>query len=148
MKTDKRNILLISAHRPPNTNAKTFLSEYKKLLDRLKKQKDHEIVIGLDHNLDLLKSHLNQPTNDFIELNLDRELIPCITYPTRITHKSATLINNILISRLLQRNFTSFVVIEDISDHFACLVVLKDQNKKYQGSQIHKNKKSRRTEDC
>ena len=133
LKTDKRNILLVSAYRPPNTNARTFLSEYKKLLDRLKKQKDHEIVIGLDHNLDLLKSHLNQPTNDFIELNLDRELIPCITKPTRITNKSATLIDNILIGRLLQRNYTSFVVIEDISDHFACLVVLKDQNKSIKG---------------
>ena len=61
-----------------------------------KKQKDHEVVIGLDHNLDLLKSHLNHPTNDFIELNLDRDLIPCITKLTRITNKSATLIDNIL----------------------------------------------------
>ena len=116
------------------------MSEYKKLLDRLKKQKDHEIVIGLDHNLDLLKSHLNQPTNDFIELNLDRELIPCITKPTRITSKSATLIDNILISRSLQRNFTSFVVIEDISDHFACLVVLKDQNKSIKGPKYIKTR--------
>ena len=105
LKTDKRNILMVSAYRPPNTNAKTFLSEYRKLLDRLKKQKDHEVVIGLDHNLDLLKSHLNHPTNDFIELNLDRELIPCITKLTRITNKSATLIDNILISRSLQRNY-------------------------------------------
>ena len=133
LKTDKRNILLVSAYRPPNTNARTFLTEYKKLLDNLKKQKDHEIVIGLDHNLDLLKSHLNQPTNDFLELNLDRELIPCISKPTRITNKSATLIDNIMISRSLQGNYASFVVIEDISDHFVCLVVLKDQNKSIKG---------------
>ena len=140
LKTDKRNILLVSAYRPPNTNVKTFLIEYKKLSDRLKKQKNHEIIIGLDHNLDLLKSHLNQPTNKFIELNLDRELIPCITKPTRITSKSATLIDNILISRSLQRNFTSSVVIEDISDHFACLVVLKDQNKSIKGPKYMKTR--------
>ena len=97
-------------------------------------------MIGLDHNLDLLKSHLNQPTNDFIELNLDRELIPCITKPIRITNKSATLIDNILISRSLQRNYTSFVVIEDISDHFACLVVLKDQNKSIKGPKYIKTR--------
>ena len=140
LKTDKRNILLVSAYRPPNTNARTFLSEYKKLLDRLKKQKDHEVVIGLDHNLDLLKSHLNQPTNNFIELKLDRELIPCITKPTRITNKSATLIDNILISRSLQRNYASFIVVEDISDHFACLVVLKDQNKSIKGPKYIKTR--------
>ena len=85
----------------------------------------------MDHNLDLLKSYLNQPTNDFMDLNLDKELIPCITKPTRITNNSATLIDNILISRSLQQNYNSFVVIEDISDHFACLVVLKIR-KKYQ----------------
>ena len=133
LKTDNRNILMVSAYRPPNTNAKTFLSEYRKLLDILKKQKDHEVVIGLDHNLDLLKSHLNHTTNDLIELNLDRELIPCITKLTRITNKSATLIDNILISRLLQRNYASFAVIEDITDHFACLVILKGQNKSIKG---------------
>ena len=120
LKTDKRNILLVSAYRPPNTKARTFLTEYKRLLNSLKKNKGHEIIIGLDHNLDLLKSHLNQPTNDFMELSLDRELIPCITKPTRITNSSASLIDNILISRSLQRSYDSFVLLEDISDHFAC----------------------------
>ena len=140
LKTDKRNILMVSAYRPPNTNAKTFLSEYRKLLDKLKKQKDHEVVIGLDHNLDLLKSHLSHPTNDFIELNLDREMIPCITKPTRITNKSATLIDNIMISRSLQRNYASLVVTDDISDHFACLVILKDQNKSTKGPKYMKTR--------
>ena len=78
------------------------MTEYRRLLNSLKKHKSHEIIIGLDHNLDLLKSHLSQPTNEFMELNLDRELIPCITKPTRITNNSATLIDNILISRSLQ----------------------------------------------
>ena len=133
VKTDKRNILLVSAYRPPNTNPKAFLTDYKKLIDKLKKQKSHEIVVGLGHNLDLMKSHLNQPTNDFIELNLDREMIPCITKPTRVTNRSATLIDNILVSRSLQRDYTSFVVIEDISDHFACLVIMRDQNKSIKG---------------
>ena len=138
LQTDKRNILLVSAYRPPNTKARTFLTEYKRLLNSLKKNKGHEIIIGLDHNLDLLKSHLNQPTNDFMELNLDRELIPCITKPARITTSSASLIDNILISRSLQRSYDSFVLIEDISDHFACLVVLKNQNKSTKGPRYMK----------
>ena len=127
LKTDNKNILLVLAYRPPNTNAKVFLTEYKKLLTNLKRRKDYEIIIGLDHNLDLLKSHLNQATNDFIDLNLNSEMIPCITKPTRITKTSATLIDNVMISRVLQRSYDSFVILEDISDHLACLVVLKDQ---------------------
>ena len=141
LKTDKKNILLISAYRPPNTNGKVFLGEYKRLLESLKKQKNHEIIIGLDHNLDLLKSHLNTTTNDFLEINLDRELLPCISKPTRITNKSASLIDNILISRGLQRDFDSFIITEDISDHFACLSVIKDQNKSIKGPRFIKTRK-------
>ena len=133
LKTDNKNILLVSAYRSPNTNAKVFLSEYKRLLSNLKKMKHHEVIIGLDHNLDLLKSHLNQATNDFMDMNLDGEMIPCITKPTRITKTSATLIDNIMISRALQRSYDSFVILEDISDHFACLVVLKDIKKSIKG---------------
>ena len=95
----------------------------------------------MDHNLDLLKSHLNSTTNDFLEINLDRELLPCISKPTRITNKSASLIDNILISRGLQRNFDSFIITEDISDHFACLSVIKDQNKSIKGPRFIKTRK-------
>ena len=59
LKTDKRNILLVSAYRPPNTKARTFVTEYKRLVEKLKKQKHHEVIIALDHNLGLLKSHQN-----------------------------------------------------------------------------------------
>ena len=141
LKTDRKNILLISAYRPPNTNGKIFLGEYKRLFDSLKKQKNHKIIIGLDHNLDLLKSHLNSTTNDFLEINLDRELLPCISKPTRITNKSASLIDNTLISRGLQRDFDSFIITEDLSDHFACLSVIKDQNKSIKGPKFIKTRK-------
>ena len=43
------------------------------LVRKLQKQKTHEVIIGMDHNLDLLKSHENEPTSDFIEMNLDKE---------------------------------------------------------------------------
>ena len=45
-----------------------------------------------------------------------------------------------MISRSLQRNYDSFVVIEDISDHFACLVVLKDQKKSTKGPRFIKTR--------
>ena len=71
LKTNNRNILLVSAYRPPNTRARIFLAEYRKLLQKLKQLKGYEIVIGLDHNLDILKSHQNQVTNDFLDLNIE-----------------------------------------------------------------------------
>ena len=73
LKTDKRNILLVSGYRPPNTNIKKFLVEYKNLIKHLNKEKNHEIVIGIDHNMDLLKTHLHPQTNEFLEINLKKK---------------------------------------------------------------------------
>ena len=75
----------------------------------------------MDHNLDFLKHHIHGCTNDFLQLNLDNELIPCINIPTRITKSSATLIDNIMISMHLHDKSDFDVVISDISDHLPSL---------------------------
>ena len=129
LKTDKRNILLVSGYRPPNTNVKKFLTEYKNLIKQLNKEKDHEVVIGIDHNLDLLKTHQHFQTNEFLEVNLKRNLLPTISKPTRITTKSATLIDNIFLSTRLQNTMESTFIINDMSDHLPCLVIIKNQRK-------------------
>ena len=129
LKTDKRNILLVSGYRPPNTNVRKFLVEYKNMVKHLNKEKNHEIVIGIDHNMDLLKSHLHPQTNEFLELNLKRNLLPTISKPTRITTKSTTLIDNIFLSTRLQNNMEPNIIINDMSDHLPCLVVIKNQRK-------------------
>ena len=56
------------------------------------------IIIGTDHNLDFIKNNVHQVTQDFIAYNLEANLIPVITHPTRIMKSSATLIDNIFIS--------------------------------------------------
>ena len=102
LKTDKRNILLVSGYTPPNTNVRMFLKEYKNLIQNLTKEKSHELIIGIDHNLDLLKSHQHVQTNDFLEINLKKNLLPTISKPTRITTKSATQLDNVFLSTRLQ----------------------------------------------
>ena len=74
MKTDTHNILLVSGYRPPNTKEKLFLQEYNKLTKTLRKLKCHEIIIGLDHNLNLMKAHLHTHTSTFLEKNLELDL--------------------------------------------------------------------------
>ena len=46
----------------------------------------------MDHNLDLLKSMIHKHTQDFLDLNFNENLLPCITCPTCITKTTATLI--------------------------------------------------------
>ena len=53
-------------------------------------------------------------------------MVPCITKPTRITKSSATLIDNIFVPLNLVPNVSSYIIIEDMSDHLP--IVMKLQN--------------------
>ena len=127
VKTETNNLLVVSGYRPPNSNTKEFLTEYKQALKAWQKLKHHEIIIGLNHNLDFLKGEKHPQTQTFLEFNLDSDLMPTITRPTRVTQKSATLIDNVFISKKLQSKFASNILIDDISDHFPSIVFLRDQ---------------------
>ena len=129
LKTNNNNVLIVSGYRPPNSNVKKSLKEYEKILKSLKQHKHHELIIGLDHNYDLLKSAHNTNTGQFLNLNIDNDLTPCITKPTRVTTKTATLIDNVMISNKLSCSYTPYVLLDDISDHCPCLVLLHDVNK-------------------
>ena len=129
LKMNTNNILIVSGYRPPNSNTRKFMQEYKTVLAKLKESKHHESIVGMDHNFDLLKSTSNSTTSMFLNLNVDRDLTPCITKPTRVTNKTATLIDNILISTKLQYNYTPFVITDDLSDHYPSLVILNNIEK-------------------
>ena len=85
-----------------------------------------ELVIGIDQNLDLLKSHQHNQTQNFLETNLDCNLLPTITLPTRITNSTATLLDNIYIFNGLQNGFESCIMLSDISDHLSILTLVKN----------------------
>ena len=77
-----------------------------------------------DQNLDYLKINTHSNTRKFYELNLTNNLIPTIFRPTRVTHSSATLIDNIYVDAELYTNIDACVIPTDISDHFFCLTKL------------------------
>ena len=117
--------IISSMYRPPNVDIQTFQTCYNSLVCEMKKLRPKAIVIGLDHNLDFLKSDCHSGTNQFIQHNLDANLVPTITRPTRITKSSATLIDNILVSQSLCGNYDSGILIDDISDHMPSICVIK-----------------------
>ena len=117
-------------YRPPNTDVNDFLNTFKTILNNIKRS-GLESIIGLDHNLDLLKQSVHAKTQEFLEYLLDQNMLPTVTKPTRISKTSATLIDNMLISEKLQSNFESTIIIDDISDHFPCILTLKNYNNTY-----------------
>ena len=85
-------------------------------------------MIGLDHNLDLLKNSTHSLMQQFLEATLDAHLIPVITKPTRVTHSSATLIDNILIKSDHCETHRGNIIITNISDHYPSMVTLDSLN--------------------
>ena len=118
-----QNTLASALYRPPNSNQKIFLKEFPSFIKSLQRVSKN-VIVGLDHNVDFLKSEQHEPSQQFIETILDNKLIPLITRPTRITKNSATLIDNILISNHLYSLQRSAVLIHDISDHLPCIAII------------------------
>ena len=79
----------------------------------------------MDHNLDLLKCNVHEPTKIFLDSLIDKGILPTIICPTRITQTSAILIDNVFVSSRLHCSFDSGIIISDISDHLPSLVLLK-----------------------
>ena len=119
-------------YHPPNSNIPTFLASYNSLICAIKKENPKGIIIGLDHNLDFLKSGKHCTTNDFIQNNLDFGVIPMITRPTRVTKTSTTLIDNIIVSQNLCGSYVSSILVSDTSDHLptVCVIGSLDLSKK------------------
>ena len=70
-----------------------------------------------DFNLDLIKSQQHSGTGEFLGLLQEVGLHHLISLPTRITSKSATLIDNIF-STDIAHDVSSGLLLSSISDHF------------------------------
>ena len=131
IKNSTKDILVGVIYRVPGTSEKDFLEEYETLVTLLNSE-NKEIIIGTDQNLDYLKINQHPNTAKFLELNLSSNLMPTVVKPTRVTHTTATLIDNIYLSSRLCTTSTSRIIVSDISDHFPCLVSIakfKHQNR-------------------
>ena len=88
------------------------------------KKGNKSLILGMDHNIDLLKSAYHHATLNFLDGLVNREIYPIITRPTRIMQTSATLIDNVFISKDLHKCFDSGILLSDILDHLPYLVLL------------------------
>ena len=117
VKLKTENIICYSGYRTPNTDTEVFLKEYEKIVENINRTIKTKVVMGLDHNLDLLNYGKHCPTREFVYINENNNLVPGITKLTRIMNTSATLIDNIFVSDTYVPMTCSQIIIDDISDH-------------------------------
>ena len=109
-------LIIGEIYRIPNTNELLSISRYETIIANLRTFK-HDIVIGTDQNFDLLKINTHRNTLDLLDSLLSSGIIPVINKPTRITHASQTLIDNIYVKCSNKMRLSSGIFHTDISDH-------------------------------
>ena len=98
-----------------HTNKYDFLNYINILLDKLDQENKNIILMG-DFNMDLLKVKSDNQVQELYNLLTSASKFPHITRPTRITEKSATLIDQ-LWSNILEKCVQSNILLTDFSDH-------------------------------
>ncbi len=108
-----------------------------KISDKVTKEMKFMYLMG-DYNINLLNVDSDAPTSQFINNMYIHSLIPLITWPTRITKHSATLIDNIYTNNLTNNNRQTQGILVRHFRSFTCLshILLKDysQQKEYSHS--------------
>ena len=101
-------------YRRPKTDIKCFLEKLKSIIDMIHSEKKTCILLG-DININLLKPIPD--TQDLTSLLYSKFYFNAITKPTRVTHKTATLIDHIWTNDLKNLNMSGIIYMS-LSDHF------------------------------
>ena len=96
----------------------TKLAEYVETTLTKLNNKNYDIFLMGDFNIDLLQYESHNSTNDFLNSMVSHSFLPYILQPTRVTDHSATVIDNIF------SNMTDYVTYNGnittlVADHFA-----------------------------
>ena len=95
VKIQKNAIIVGTIYTPPDTSTVYFNMHFNNLL-RTISQEIKQFIVMTDCNIDLLTTDTNLQAADFIHNMFTHNIMFCPTFskPTRITHYSATLIDN------------------------------------------------------
>ena len=121
-----KTVIVGNIYRPPRTNVdamRSFTEDVTVLCNNFRIH-NNVILVG-DFNIDLLKLADNHHVCNYFETLISNSFIPKITFPTRLTTRSGTLIDNILTK--LSDNFsdsTAGILLQNISDHLPCFISL------------------------
>ena len=89
-----KTIVVGSLYKLPNSESKFFMDTLMETIARVQNERK-ELILVMDHNIDLIKSSEHRPTQKSLDSLIDRDVFPTITRPTHVTHTTVTLIDNI-----------------------------------------------------
>ena len=103
---DSSSRIIGNVYRPnsaPRGNLSQALEIHSSIINSIKSSKYHKkciIQIVSDFNVNILNYNNHSQTAEYVDLHFCHGLLPMITKPTRIYHRSATLLDHIFTSPL------------------------------------------------
>ena len=116
VKQKNKNIIVGVIYRRPNSNVNEFLEKLDNILLTISAENKLCYITG-DFNLDLLKHNKSNYTSQLISSFLSFNFHNTITRPTRVAHRSATLIDQLWTNNYLKMH-KSGIIYSSVSDHF------------------------------
>jgi hypothetical protein len=110
------NVCITTVYRSPSGNFQLFLNGLDNIVKKIYKPDVHLIIYG-DININyLIESKEKQELNNILN---SYNLVSVIHFPTRITNNSRSTIDNIFFDTTKFANFTTFPLLNGLSDHDA-----------------------------
>jgi len=113
--------LIGSVYRPPSADVVLFNKHMLEIVKLIHAEIAKLTVMLGDYNLDLLKFRSNNSVGEFLDNMVSHSFFPTIQKPTRITKKTATLIDNSF-TNCIRNKFSTAIICSYISDHFPLAV--------------------------
>ena len=123
----------------------TTLKPFESILSQLSRE-NKNIILTADFNINLLNCESHPESNDFSLMLNSYFLLPYILQPTRITERSATLIDNIF-SNTYAVNTTSGNLVLRIQDHLPQLSIVDNVKVNHKTLHYYKNDYSKFDEE-
>ena len=125
---DKSSRIIGNIYRPntaPRGNLSQAIEIHSSIISSIKSNKQHKkcsIQILSDFNVNILNYKNHSQTAEYVDFHFCQGLLPMITKPTRIYHRSASLIDHIFTSPT-ENLVTVGVLTSAISDHLATFIL-------------------------
>ena len=88
-------------YRPPrslNENYNEFINEFSNAISSLKNNHKQNLILAGDFNINMLKINEQENCSSFFDMLTSFSLFPQITFPTRFSNRTGTLIDNFFCS--------------------------------------------------
>ena len=124
-----KNVIVSNFYRSPSSKVNNFLDKIDCVHEKLSRHKNKIIFMTGDGNIDLLQYGKFDGSTNLVDRMNQRDFVPLISRPTRITDHSATLIDHLFTNSCHAVTRTG-VITESYADHLATFsCILLDNNR-------------------